>query len=897
MIFLVGLSVSSTTHAQSVEGLTLSAPTACPVGGCAAGQRLNLAVNFNLAPSFFLVPNVQVCIFAPSNAWADTASFTINLTGVKSNLPYTNGQTQSICSNNQPAQSTFLGGAFATVPAGITSDGLNFGLRIKRTTTSNGGITVQIYDPSQPATNNLLKTFNLPLTVAVPANPAYVATDAADCGANNPCYINSSEDLSGGIGTGLKDAVDAVPSPAAINILGGYQVKLNTILIDQPDTILGMANASLTGPSGACPNPMLSITSKVTLQNLSIDGSGCAAPGRDLVSINSAQDVSLISNNLVNGNSAVTVADNTGNISLEFNQIQGNHGYGILRQAGGSAGSIQADANNIYNNQVGFQVECQNHGSVEHNFWGAVSTTTAVSRCSITDGKRLGAPIALNPSGPGLDAARIAVTNVKKGYFNQALSLQRSGVGGPFDLYVVNHSNGSFENVPFLGQGTSYVSPCSNYWDMFLPDSAGTNTPDSLEAFFRYDLNPSCTAQVQTICSQGNPAAIPLVWYDPLTSPGQDWTTTGSALTTACQTGISEIQLSIPSGYANLHNLAFVVGFPFSYGINLKSFTAAGSPGQVLIQWQTNSENNLSGFYISRASQPGGPFARVSGLIPARGGVSAGGLYSTTDQNIPDGSTFYYRLEVVGSNNQVVQSFGPVSASTPGATPTITLTPQPTFTTTITYTPTITLTPTRTPTPTKTNTPTITRTPTSTSTDTPTITSTSTTYLSSTPTATSYYYYYYFTPTRTRTPTFLFTSSRTNTPTLPGSAGGTTPTVTGTIGTSTPSSTSDASGAYPVDITDNGSQSKYPSAGRGYPAQTGTVKPQVATSKAAAVKTPHPGSSTIKAAQTSATPVPTSTPKPASQSARIISLASGTFFGFLFLSIAGFFLFQKRSFR
>ena len=55
-----------TTLAQG--GLTMTGPLACPSTGCAAGQRLNFTVEFNLAlydPT--LQPNVQVCLYAPTD--------------------------------------------------------------------------------------------------------------------------------------------------------------------------------------------------------------------------------------------------------------------------------------------------------------------------------------------------------------------------------------------------------------------------------------------------------------------------------------------------------------------------------------------------------------------------------------------------------------------------------------------------------------------------------------------------------------------------------------------------------------------------------------------------------------------------------------------------------------
>src|SRR5450759_5114498 len=370
MIFsvLAVLSVSPVKSAPLAGGLALLTPSACPPSGCAAGQRLNLEVDFNPAPIVFSGPNVQVCVFAPDN-WADKSTFTVAATGVKTNLPYTAGEIKAICSTNpnRPNQTILLGGAYTTIPAGVSADGLTFVFRINQNSSIAGNVIVQIYDPTLPDTTLPVQTYPLSINVVSASSPAYIADDAATCANNSPCFVNSGDDLPNGIGTGLKDALDAVPAPAppalvTLNILGTVHVKSNTIQVDKPDIILGTNNAGLVYSGTTCTNPMLAITAGATLQNLAIDGgTACAGPARDLITINSPKDVSILSTNLTNGKNAVTLSDNTGSAIVESNQIQNNRGYGILRQPGNSAGLIQAAVNNIYNNQNGVQAECNDN--------------------------------------------------------------------------------------------------------------------------------------------------------------------------------------------------------------------------------------------------------------------------------------------------------------------------------------------------------------------------------------------------------------------------------------------------------------------------------------------------------------------------------------------------------
>lgn len=141
--------------------------------------------------------------------------------------------------------------------------------------------------------------------------------------------------------------------------------------------------------------------------------------------------------------------------------------------------------------------------------------------------------------------------------------------------------------------------------------------------------------------------------------------------------------------------------------VSLVSFTATPSDRQIDLRWETASEIGTNGFYIQRSQQDNdSDYARISDFIPVSGDGFTGSVYPFSDTGLTNGITYYYKLEVINSN-QKIESYGPVSAtvgvsvstSTPTqthtATTSLTLTRAPTTspTATITTTPTYTFTP------------------------------------------------------------------------------------------------------------------------------------------------------------------------------------------------------------
>ena len=148
--------------------------------------------------------------------------------------------------------------------------------------------------------------------------------------------------------------MDARTTASTINILGTYAIKSNSVTVDVAHVIQGQSDATLTYTGSTCSNAMLLVTAGATINDLNINDGICVSPSRDLILINSPADVTVHNSDLTNGKDAVSILDNSGNVSVRFNHITGNSGYGILRASGSGSGTVKAVANNIYNNRIGY---------------------------------------------------------------------------------------------------------------------------------------------------------------------------------------------------------------------------------------------------------------------------------------------------------------------------------------------------------------------------------------------------------------------------------------------------------------------------------------------------------------------------------------------------------------
>jgi len=107
---------------------------------------------------------------------------------------------------------------------------------------------------------------------------------------------------------------------------------------------------------------------------------------------------------------------------------------------------------------------------------------------------------------------------------------------------------------------------------------------------------------------------------------------------------------------------------------------APGSPGKVLVEWQTESEQECYGYYIYRARAKDGPFEKVNrNLVQGGGTTHVPRSYRLVDQPLPAGETFYYQIEQVdldGAKRIITPNPAEVRVSQP-ADPAFRATPTP----------------------------------------------------------------------------------------------------------------------------------------------------------------------------------------------------------------------------
>lgn len=151
--------------------------------------------------------------------------------------------------------------------------------------------------------------------------------------------------------------------------------------------------------------------------------------------------------------------------------------------------------------------------------------------------------------------------------------------------------------------------------------------------------------------------------------------------------------------------------------VTLVSFTADPAEDAILIEWETATEFDNAGFYLTRSTEVGGDYDTISDFIPAEGSGVIGANYLYTDTEVTAGPVYYYILDAVNTN-QEIESHGPISTTLDTEEPTLTATSTFTGTETATITPSSTQTFTPSPTD-KTSTPSLT--PTRTNTSSPTI--------------------------------------------------------------------------------------------------------------------------------------------------------------------------------
>ena len=69
---------------------------------------------------------------------------------------------------------------------------------------------------------------------------------------------------------------------------------------------------------------------------------------------------------------------------------------------------------------------------------------------------------------------------------------------------------------------------------------------------------------------------------------------------------------------------------------------------RLTISWTTESELDVVGFNLYRSESPDGPFVKINDeLIPPAEDPFVGGEHTYVDQDVENGTTYYYQLETV----------------------------------------------------------------------------------------------------------------------------------------------------------------------------------------------------------------------------------------------------------
>lgn len=123
----------------------------------------------------------------------------------------------------------------------------------------------------------------------------------------------------------------------------------------------------------------------------------------------------------------------------------------------------------------------------------------------------------------------------------------------------------------------------------------------------------------------------------------------------------------------------------------LDYFRASSQPDGILIEWETSSESNSSGFYILRSLSQDQDYTRINIFFLSDSEVGEGVFYSYLDETVVPGTIYYYKLEAIDLDGSS-EFFGPVMVGYLIQTPTSTKTPTPNRTSTnLTNTPSPTL--------------------------------------------------------------------------------------------------------------------------------------------------------------------------------------------------------------
>lgn len=532
-----------------------------------------------------------------------------------------------------------------------------------------------------------------------PRYDIYVANTASQCDGKTQCFYNDDADTpqSVALNKALTFAKNNALGDANIHILSAYNIKTDTVVIDFPVKLIGEDSGWLSTSSSNCNQPLLLITSEVTIRNLYITDGSCNSPSRDLVVVDSSLDILIENSTFEYGNNAIIQRNNLGNLTVQFSEIKNNNAYALLSENTEVTSHLQLTVNNIFNNSIQPQVICQgNNNEVNHNYWGAgISATQATQGCEADNSLMLGAQIVSSQTG-----VQAALQTINASYPLSDFYGFSAKSDSDVKLFVVNHGN----SMPFSDRAVADLTVCGNYFDIFLAEDS---QPSKITFRFSYAADTQCQQAIQTIslCGSGSMKTIPLMWQDIKTGFTAGWDNVGDSPQGAggdiypgqeirCNLQSKNIEVELDNdGRPNLINdlnfTPFVVGFDITAVTVLRPVEQ--SSGHVIVNWTTSSESNTSSFKVMRSTAETGPWIQIGETIPAIGGSLDGRSYVLEDSKTIPSTMYYYLLQVISDEGTVQQSVGPVRLNTSGptATPRPTSTLRPTSTRVPTSTPTV----------------------------------------------------------------------------------------------------------------------------------------------------------------------------------------------------------------
>ncbi|RME02206.1 MAG: T9SS C-terminal target domain-containing protein [Calditrichaeota bacterium] len=97
--------------------------------------------------------------------------------------------------------------------------------------------------------------------------------------------------------------------------------------------------------------------------------------------------------------------------------------------------------------------------------------------------------------------------------------------------------------------------------------------------------------------------------------------------------------------------------------VELSSFSAQASEGQVKLHWETASETENLGFHVYRSMQAEAEYQKITEkIIPGHGNTAEAHSYEFMDKNVEMGKTYYYKLADIDYNGELT-FHGPVSVT------------------------------------------------------------------------------------------------------------------------------------------------------------------------------------------------------------------------------------------